>query len=79
MTEDQKAISLILDVLNASRQVPRTLDYIQTEVRLAGRRVEVPAILETMVDSGFVETGRDAMKIRRYTITADGRAALADL
>lgn len=79
MTEDQKAISLILDVLNASRQVPRTLEYIQTEVRLAGRRVEVPAILETMVDAGFVETERDSMKIRRYTITADGRAALADL
>ncbi len=79
MTEDQKAISLILDLLNATRQVPRTLDWIQTEVKLAGRKVEVPAILETMVDAGFLETARDAMKIRRYTITAAGRAALNDL
>lgn len=79
MTEDQKAISLILDLLNATRQVPRTLDWLQTEVKLAGRKVEVPAILELMVDAAFVSTDRDTLGVRRYTITPEGISILASL
>ncbi len=78
MTEDQKAISLILDLLNATR-VPRTLAWIETEVKLAGRRCEIPTILETMADSKLIESAKDALQIRRYTITPAGREALADL
>jgi predicted transcriptional regulator len=79
MTEDQKAISLILDLLNASRQVPRTLAWIESEVKLAGRRCEVATILETMEESELVTKNKDAIGIRRYLITPAGRDALADL
>lgn len=78
MTEDQKAISLILDLLNATR-VPRTLVWIQTEVKNAGFRFEVPSILDMMTDDGLVECQKDRLKIRRYSITPSGREALADL
>ena len=78
MTEDQKAISLILDLLNATR-VPRTFAWIETEVKLAGRRCEIPTILETMNASKLIESNKDTLGIRRYTITPAGREALADL
>lgn len=78
MTEDQKAISLILDLLNATR-VPRALVWIEQEVKLAGRRCEVPALLETMTDSGLLSTLRDGLGVRRWEITAKGRETLADL
>jgi DNA-binding PadR family transcriptional regulator len=79
MTEDQKAISLILELLQSSKGIPRTLAWIQTEVRLAGRQAEVPAILETMQDAKLITSERDALKIRRYTLTPAGRDALAAL
>lgn len=79
MTEDQKAISLILELLANSRQIPRTLAWLETEVRLAGRRAELPAILENMADSKLLTSERDALKIRRYAITEAGLLALRDL
>lgn len=78
MTEDQKAISLILDLLNATR-VPRSLPWIQGEVRYAGQRVEVPTILERMTDSGLLLSDKDGLNVRRWAITDAGRSALADL
>ena len=79
MTEDQKAISLILDLLKGSRGIPRTLTWIETEMRLAGRRCELPSIIETMADAKLITSERDALKIRRYTITDAGKAALDEL
>lgn len=76
MTEDQKAISLILDLLHASKGIPRTLPWIEAEIKLAGRRVETPAILETMQDSKLIASAKDALGIRRYTLTPTGRQAL---
>lgn len=76
MTEDQKSISLILDLLHASKGVPRTYQWIETEVKLAGRRCELPAILETMVEKKFLATEKDALGVRRYTLTPAGRDAL---
>jgi len=79
MTEDQKTISLILDLLNASKGVPRTLPWLETEVRLAGRRAELPAILETMADAKLISSARDALKVRRYSLTPEGKAALDNI
>lgn len=79
MTEDQKAISLILELLAASRRIPRTLAWLETECRVAGRRCELPAILETMADAKLITSERDALKVRRYLITPAGLEALADL
>ena len=78
MTEDQKAMSLILDLLNATR-VPRALQWIEDECRMAGRKCEVPTILETLADKGFVETGKDGLGVRRWSITQEGRKALMEL
>ena len=79
MTDDQKAISLVLDLLSASKGVPRTLLWLDTEVRHAGRRCELPAILEQMTDAKLITSAKDALKIRRYTITPNGSRALSDL
>lgn len=79
MTEDQKAISLILELLHSSKGLPRTLQWLESEFRLAGRRCEIPAILEQMTDAKLVASERDALRIRRYTITPAGRDALDNL
>lgn len=76
MTEDQKAISLILDLLKASKGVPRTLQWIDAEMRLAGRRCELPALMEILAEGGLVTSERDGLKIRRYEITPAGKEAL---
>ena len=78
MTEDTKSISLILDLLNATR-VPRTLAWIETEMKLAGRRCETPTILEDMTDKELLHSRKDGLGIRRWSITSKGREALADL
>jgi predicted transcriptional regulator len=76
MTEDQKAISLILDLLKASKGVPRTLPWIESEMRYAGRRGDLPALMEMLVEGKLVATHRDGLKIRRYEITPAGKEAL---
>lgn len=76
MTEDQKAISLILDLLHASKGVPRAYPYLETEMKLAGRRCELPSILDQMADAKLIASHKDALGIRRYTITPAGRDAL---
>lgn len=79
MTEDQKTISLILELLAASKGIPRTLPWLEAEIRLAGRRCELPAILDTMLDAKLITSARDALGIRRFTLTVGGRAALDQL
>ena len=78
MTEDQKAMSLILDLLNATR-VPRALPWIEDECKMAGRKCEVPTILETLTDKGYVQSDKDGLGRRRYHITRAGREALMEL
>jgi hypothetical protein len=79
MTEDQKAASLILELLHASRAVPRTLAWVETEVRLAGRRCEVATMLEILRDGKLVAREKDGLGIFRYTITPAGKEALDGL
>ena len=74
MTEDQKCISLILELLMASKGIPRTLPWLDTETRLAGRRAELPPLLETMEEKDLVASAKDALGIRRYSLTKTGRA-----
>lgn len=76
MTEDQKAFSLILDLLHASKGVPRTGAWIAAEVRYAGLRAEVPALLELLEDKKLIATARDALGVRRHTLTPAGKEAL---
>ena len=79
MTEDQKAISLVLDLLKASKGVPQTYQWLETEMKLAGRRCELSSILDQMLESKLIASEKDALRIRRYTITAAGKEALDNL
>ena len=76
MTEDQKSMSLILDVLAASKETPRAWGYLADELRLAGRTCgDVPALLDAMKTAGLVESIRDGLGIIRWKITREGMAA----
>jgi hypothetical protein len=79
MTEDQKAISVVLEILAASRQVPRTRAWIGDELRLAGRRTDTATLLEHMEKCGLIFSDTDSLGLRRYLLTPSGLAALADL
>jgi hypothetical protein len=79
VTEDQKAISLVLELLHSSKGIPRTFVWLETEVKLAGRRCELPAILEQMQDAKLIASEKDALRIRRYTLTPAGREVLDNL
>jgi hypothetical protein len=76
MTSDQKALSMILELLHASREVPRALPWIETELRLSGYRAEVPALVDVLEEKGLAQRSRDDLGVRRWTITSKGRRAL---
>ena len=75
MTEDQKAMSLILDVLGASRDVPRTWGWISDELKLAGRRNDAPELLDAMSEAGLVKKVPDKLMGSRWLITEEGLQA----
>ena len=79
MTEDQKAISLVLELLHSSRGIPRTYQWLENEVKFAGRRCELPTILAAMTDDHLIAADKDALRIIRYTLTPAGREALDNL
>lgn len=76
MTEDQKAASLILEILHASKAVPRTYAWIESEVKRAGYRFEVATMLEILREGKLVAREKDGLGIYRYTITPAGKEAL---
>ena len=76
MTSDQKALSMILELLQASREVPRALSWIEAELRLSGYRAEVPALMDQLEEKGLAQSARDDLGVRRWTITAKGRRAM---
>ena len=48
-------------------------------MKLAGRRCETPTIREAMTDNGMLESDKDGLGIRRWSITSKGRETLANL
>lgn len=79
MTEDQKSTAVVLELLSASRQVPRTRAWIADELRLAGRRTDTATLLDLMEERGLIFSDTDSLGLRRYSITPHGQAALLDL
>lgn len=79
MTEDQKAIAVVLEILAASRAVPRTRAWIGDELRLAGRRTDTATLLESMERSGLIFSDEDSLGQRRYLISPRGETALREL
>lgn len=78
MTEDQKATAVVLEVLAASRTVPRTRAWIGDELRLAGRRTDTATLLEMMELRQLIFSDADSLGVRRYLITPLGESALRD-
>ena len=76
MTSDQKTLSMILELLHASREVPRALPWLEAELRLSGYRAEVPALMDALEEKGLAQSARDDLGVRRWTITAKGRRAM---
>ena len=76
MTEDQKAMGVVLEVLSASRRVPRTRDWINDELRLAGRRTDAASLLDEMQKRGLVFWDEDSLGVRRWLLTPEGLKAL---
>ena len=72
MTNDQKDLGYLLEILHATRKVPRTLEWIDSELRVIRGKVDTRALLDQLEDKGMVAVERDGLGIRRYTITAKG-------
>ena len=79
MTEDQKATSLILELLHAAKGVPVAASRLAAEVKYCGFRNDIAGVLRRMVRDGLAEEMEDGLGILRYTITADGKEALDEL
>lgn len=79
MTEDQKSTAVVLEILAASRTVPRTRAWIGDELRLAGRATDTATLLEEMERRALIFSDTDSLGLRRYLISPQGEAALRDL
>ena len=76
MTEDQKAASLILEILHASKAWPRTYAWLESEVKRTGYRCELASLLEILREGKLISRKKDALGIYRYTLTPAGKDAL---
>jgi hypothetical protein len=76
MTEDQKAMSLLLDLLHAAKGVPVAHTRLSADVKYCGYRNDITAILDLMEEKKLIARFPDSLGIRRYTLTAKGKEAL---
>ncbi len=76
MTEDQKAMSLILELLHAAKGVPVAATRLAQEVKLCGFRNEIHGVLRRMVKDGLIDEIEDGLGIVRYVMTPAGKEAL---
>lgn len=76
MTEDQKAISLILELLHAAKGVPVPRTRLEADAKYCGYRMEIATILEIMEEKKLITRETDTIGIRRYTITTAGKDML---
>lgn len=79
MTEDQKAMSLILELLHAAKGVPVAMSRLSADVKYCGYRNEISGVVDLMEDRGLVARFPDSLGIRRYVLTEDGKEALDGL
>lgn len=76
MTEDQKAMSLILELLHAAKGVPVADTRLAQEVKLCGFRNEIHGVLRRMVKDGLIDSLEDGLGIVRYVMMPAGKEAL---
>ena len=75
MTEDQKAMSLILELLTAARGIPVLLTRLAADVKYCGYRNEISGVLDLMEDRKLIARFPDPLGMRRYTLTPAGKDA----
>lgn len=70
---------MILEILHASRGVPRTYAWVEAETRRAGYRMELATMLEILREGKLITREKDGLGIYRFTITPAGKEALDGL
>jgi hypothetical protein len=75
MTEDQKAMSLILELLHAAKGVPVAASRLASDARYCGYRNDLGGVLDLMEDRKLVERFPDPLGVRRYVMTKAGKGA----
>lgn len=79
MTEDQKAMSLILELLHAAKGVPVPASRLANDVKYCGFRNEISGILDMMEERDLIARFPDALGVRRYVLTDTGKEAFDGL
>lgn len=79
MTEDQKAMSLILELLAAAKGVPVAYTRLEADAKYCGYRINLHGIIEAMAERKLVVRHKDGLGVLRYTITPAGKEALDGL
>jgi hypothetical protein len=75
MTEDQKAMSLILELLHAAKGLPVPATRLANDVKYCGFRNEISGVLDLMEERKLIERWPDPLGVRRYVMTAAGKEA----
>lgn len=79
MTEDQKAMSLILELLHAAKGVPVAMSRLSADVKYCGYRNEIAGVLDLMEERQLIAKFPDGLGVRRYVMTDAGKEAFDGL
>lgn len=79
MTEDQKAMSLILELLHAAKGLPVAKTRLESDVKYCGYRNEISGVLDLMEERQLIARFPDGLGVRRYTMTEKGKEAFDEL
>lgn len=75
MTEDQKAMSLVLELLHAAKGVPVAATRLAADAKYCGFRNDLSGVFDLMEDRQLIERFPDPLGVRRYTMTPAGKEA----
>lgn len=74
MNNAQKIQSLILELLEASNGIARTIDWIHMEIRVAGYSAQgLRDELDILESRGLIASAPDGLGVRRWTLTEAGQ------
>jgi hypothetical protein len=79
MTEDQRAMSFLLELLHSARGLPVTGERLAADLRACGYRNDISGILRRMKKDGLLEEQEDGIGILRYRLTKAGKEAFDSL
>jgi hypothetical protein len=79
MTEDQKAMSLVLELLHAAKGVPVSATRLSNDAKYCGYRNDLAGVLDLMEERGLIARFADGLGVRRYLMTDAGKEAFDGL